>query len=392
MILRLVGRAIRQRAVGAWLSAVVIAAGGCGAATGTPPASTSASPAATEPGAGPAESAPVVSDLEKAAIAEGHLTTIGLPHDWCNYGEALKTFSERYPIEITELTPDIGFAEALDAIRTKRNAADAPDVIDVSRPIAAKAKTDKLVAPYKVATWDDIPASVKDAGGFWYGDYYGVLAFETNASLVTDPPHDWKDLLGPTHRRQVALAGDPRVNEQAIQTVYAAALADGGSLDKPQAGLNFFVKLQTAGNLLPGIASQVTIDRGDTPITIRWTTSALPHREAAADQPKIDVSVPTTGRLGTVYAQAISAFAPHPNAARLWMEFLYSDEGQNLWLKGSCQPVRFDAMSAANAIPVEVLAKTPDTAGTVFPSLAQLDAATRVIATSWDAVVKVDIK
>ena len=26
--------------------------------------------------------------------------------------------------------------------------------------------------------------------------------------------------------------------------------------------------------------------------------------------------------------------APHPDAARLWEEFLYSDEGQNLWLEG----------------------------------------------------------
>ena len=90
--------------------------------------------------------------------------------------------------------------------------------------------------------------------------------------------------------------------------------------------------------------------------------------------------------------QAISAFAPHPNAARLWEEFLYSDEGQNIWLKGDCQPARFEAMVAANAVPVELQAKAPDTTGAVFPTLAQLDAATAVITKGWDTVVKVDIK
>ena len=47
------------------------------------------------------------------------------------------------------------------------------------------------------------------------------------------------------------------------------------------------------------------------------------------------------------YFQAINKDAPHPAAARLWQEFLYSDEGQNLWLKGGARPVRADAMVKA---------------------------------------------
>jgi putative spermidine/putrescine transport system substrate-binding protein len=38
------------------------------------------------------------------------------------------------------------------------------------------------------------------------------------------------------------------------------------------------------------------------------------------------------------YAQAISACAPHPDAAKLWMEFSYSDAGQLLLLKGFGTP------------------------------------------------------
>jgi len=108
--------------------------------------------------------------------------------------------------------------------------------------------------------------------------------------------------------------------------------------------------------------------------------------------PELAVVVPKSGVLAGVYVQGISAYAPHPNAAKLWMEFLYSDEGQNIWLKGYCNPARFDAMKAANAIPADLLAKLPDTSGTVFPTLDQLNKATDLITKNWDSVVGANIK
>jgi putative spermidine/putrescine transport system substrate-binding protein len=54
--------------------------------------------------------------------------------------------------------------------------------------------------------------------------------------------------------------------------------------------------------------------------------------------------VPAGAVYGGYYVQAINKDAPHPAAARLWQEFLYSDEGQNLWLAGFARPVRQDAM------------------------------------------------
>ena len=61
--------------------------------------------------------------------------------------------------------------------------------------------------------------------------------------------------------------------------------------------------------------------------------------------------------LGSYYVQAISKDAPHPAAARLWQEFLYSDEGQNLWLKGGARPVRADAMEKAGTIDAAAFAR-----------------------------------
>jgi putative spermidine/putrescine transport system substrate-binding protein len=90
--------------------------------------------------------------------------------------------------------------------------------------------------------------------------------------------------------------------------------------------------------------------------------------------------------------QAISAYAPHPNAAKLWMEFLYSDEGQIIWMKGYCHPIRESDLRARNVVPADVAAKIPDVSGAVFPTLDQLNTAKSLITGSWDSVVGADIK
>ena len=94
--------------------------------------------------------------------------------------------------------------------------------------------------------------------------------------------------------------------------------------------------------------------------------------------------VPKTGVVAGVYVQAISAYAPHPNAAKLWMEYLYSDEGQNIWLKGAAFPVRYDAMKAAGKIDAAAQAALPAVNGKVVTELG-----TRV---SPNAAIKVDGK
>ncbi len=334
--------------------------------------------------------------LLDAAKAEGTLTTIALPHDWCNYGESISLFKERTGLEINELDPNAGSGDEIEAIRANKDnpGPTAPDVIDVGLSFGPAAKEEGLVQAYKVATWDTIPESAKDADGFWWGDYYGVLSFEVNTAVVSNVPQDWADLLKPEYKGQVALAGDPRTSNQAIQAVYASGLANGGSLDDAQPGLDFFKQLNDAGNLVPIIATAATVAAGETPITIRWTYNALSNRDttAASGGPAIDVVVPASGRFAGVYVQGISAFAPHPNAAKLWQEFLYSDEGQNTWLKGYCHPIRYENLVAENKVPQEQLDKLPDVEGAVFPSLDQLNAATTLITEQWDSVVGANIQ
>jgi putative spermidine/putrescine transport system substrate-binding protein len=110
-----------------------------------------------------------------------------------------------------------------------------------------------------------------------------------------------------------------------------------------------------------------------------------------AGNPDIETVVPVDGRIAGVYVQAISAYAPHPNAAKLWMEFLYSDEGQILYAEGYCHPIRFEAMSAAGTIPAEVAEQLPSTEGALFPSIEDIDAAIAAIQEGWPSVVGVQV-
>jgi putative spermidine/putrescine transport system substrate-binding protein len=378
----------------AFLAVIALVVGAC--TGGSSPAPSSAAPTDAPSSSEPEPSEDAMAALVAAAQEEGTLTTIALPHDWCNYGETIETFKTKYGLDVNELDPNAGSGDEIEAIKANKDnpGPQAPDVIDVGLSFGPSAKEEGLLVSYEVATWDTIPDDAKDAEGFWWGDYYGVLSFEVNTAVVANVPADWADLLKPEYNGQVALAGDPRSSNQAIQSVFAASLANGGSLDDAQPGLDFFAQLNDAGNLLPTIATAATVAAGETPITIRWTYNALSNRDttAASGGPEIAVVVPASGRFAGVYVQGISAYAPHPNAAKLWQEFLFSDEGQNIWLKGYCHPIRYENLVETNAVPQEQLDKLPDVEGAVFPSLDQLNAASALITSQWDSVVGLNVE
>jgi putative spermidine/putrescine transport system substrate-binding protein len=337
-------------------------------------------------------------ELIAAAKKEGQLTVIALPHDWCGYGAVIAGFKAKYGLTINELNPDAGSGDEVEAIKANKGntGPQAPDVIDVGLSFGPTAKEQGLIQPYKVSTWATIPDAAKDKDGYWYGDYYGVLAFEVNKDIVKDSPKDWPDLLKSDYANSVALAGDPRTANQAIQGVYAAGLsaAKGDASKAAAEGLKFFGELQKKGNFVPVVGKIASLTQGATPIIIRWDYNALADRDNGKGT-AIDVVVPQTGVVAGVYVQAISAYAPHPNAAKLWMEYLYSDEGQLGWLKGYCHPIRFNDLAANKKIPAELLAKLPPAeayAKAVFPTLEEQNAAKAEITKGWDSVVGAQVK
>lgn len=350
--------------------------------------------------AAPMAGAQSLEEIEAAAKAEGTLTTIALPHDWCGYGDVIAGFKAKYPeISVNELNPDAGSADEIEAVKANKDnkGPQAPDVLDVGLAFGPSAKAEGLTQPHKVATWDEIPDSIKDAEGHWYGDYYGVMSFLVNKDLVENVPQDWADLLKPEYAGQISLAGDPRASNQAILAVLAAGMSTGAAAGEAagQAGLEFFKQMNDAGNFVPVIGKAGTLAQGTTPIVIMWDYNALAARDTLAGNPPVEVVVPKSGVLAGVYVQAISAYAPQPNAAKLWMEYLYSDEGQLGWLKGYCHPARFNAMAAAGKIPAELMEALPPAESyeaAYFPTLEEVDANKAAVTGGWDSVVGANVE
>lgn len=320
--------------------------------------------------------------LVEAAKAEGELNVIALPPDWANYGAIITAFSEKYGIKVNSAQPDASSQDEINAANQQKGRSTAPDVFDLGQSVAL-ANT-SMFAPYKVETFDDIPSAFKDADGTWVNDYGGYMSIGFDSAKVP-PVTNVNDLLKPEYQGKVALNGDPTQAGAAFSGVLMVALSQGGSADDIAPGVEFFRKLAEAGNFLPVDPTPATIESGQTPVVIDWNyTNASETRKL----PTWQVVVPPASAVAGYYYQAISKDAPHPAAARLWQEFLYSDEGQNLYAQGGVRPVRADNMLADGTIDPAVAAALPVVDGPVtVPTPQQTDAASKYLAENWAAAV-----
>jgi putative spermidine/putrescine transport system substrate-binding protein len=193
--------------------------------------------------------------LVAAARKEGTLNVITLPSNWANYGTIMKDFTARYGIKINDANPDGSSQDELNAVNQLKGQDRAPDVLDVGTAFAVKGAQSGVLAPYKVASWDNIPADAKAADGTWFADYGGYVAIGYDSAKVKTPPTSFADLLKPEYKNQVAINGNPTQASAAFSAVFASALANGGSLDNITPGVSYFKKLHSAGNFVPASRS-----------------------------------------------------------------------------------------------------------------------------------------
>jgi len=320
--------------------------------------------------------------LIEAAKAEGELNVIALPPDWANYGAVIEAFGQKYGIKVNSAQPDASSQEEINAANQQKGRSTAPDVFDLGQAVALANAA--MFAPYKVQTWDDIPDEYKESDGLWVNDYGGYMSIGFDSAKVP-PVTSVDDLLKPEYAGKVALNGDPTQAGAAFSGVVMVAVSQGGSGDDVAPGVDFFRKLKEAGNFLPVDPTPATIESGQTPVVIDWN-----YLNAAETKklPSWQVLVPENAAVAGYYYQAINKDAPHPAAARLWQEFLYSDEGQNLWAQGGVRPVRADAMTEAGTIDKAAADQLPTIDGpTTLLTQEQTDAATKYLAENWAAAI-----
>ncbi|RVW11121.1 extracellular solute-binding protein [Prescottella agglutinans] len=327
--------------------------------------------------------------LIAAAKKEGKLNAIALPRDWANYGEIIDTFEAKYGIDVEVENPDASSQDEINAATSRKGQDRSPDVLDVGHTFGISAAEQGVLAPYRVQAFDDIPEGQKDADARWYNDMGGYVSIGCNARVVKCPK-TFADLLDPQYKGMVALTGNPTQSGSAFAAVYAAALANGGSFDDIQPGLDYFAKLSAVGNFNPVESTAATIEKGETPISVNWDYLNAGYSESLRDK-GIDwqVTIPADGLFAQFYSQAIVKWAPHPAAARLWQEFLYSPEGQNLWLKGYARPVLMPTMEKAGTLDAAAADRLPevDAAAPVFPTEEQSSQAKEVVSRGWGGVL-----
>jgi len=320
--------------------------------------------------------------LVAAAKKEGTLNLIADPFNWTNYGEIITSFSKLYGIKVNDVNKLGTSQQEITAVQTLGSQSRAPDAVDVGQSYALDNAS--LFAPYKVQTWNMIPATNKAPNGTWANDYGGYVSIGCNTSIVKVCPTSFADLTNPAYKNDIALDNSPVTANSAFSGVWAAALANGGSFDNIMPGITFFQKLHQEGNFVetPGLAGAITA--GQTPIVIDWDYNNAATAVANKGKFKWTTAVPTDSSFAAYYAQAISAKAPHPAAARLWLEYLYSATGQNLWLKGLGRPVELQAMIKNHTVNKTYLKALPPVSKPAqYPSLAQVTAAEAVVAQQW---------
>lgn len=271
-----------------------------------------------------------------ACQKEGQLNVIALPHYWADYASMLAGFKAKYGVKIDEADPEGTSQQEIDAALANKGTSRSPDVFDIGLAVAAKYAGTGTFAPYKVTKWQYLlGAAAKSPTAEFTPNYSGTMTIGYNGDLGTITKLE--DLLLPKFKGKIALNGDPASASAGLNGLFMINKALGGNFNDVTKGVAFFKKLKDVGNFInvdPTPASyasgqvQVVIDNG-------YVQAGVAKEFAKAGKVW---KMFTPASVGSTYNSAISAWAPHPACARLWMEYTLSEEGANIWAAGGATP------------------------------------------------------
>jgi len=183
-------------------------------------------------------------------------------------------------------------------------------------------KEKKLLMRYTPAGVDAFGAGFKDKDGYHYGlrATVNVIAYNTKAISPAEAPRTWKDLLDPKWRGRLVTA-HPGYSGVIATHVLALVHLHGWDYFKALAQ-NKPMLVQSAVDPSGVVASgerPVAVDGGD------YTFYQVKKKGNP-----VEIVYPKEGVPLVVSPSAITSFAPHPNAARLFTDFIFSREIQQV--------------------------------------------------------------
>ncbi|MEA5012059.1 MAG: ABC transporter substrate-binding protein [Angelakisella sp.] len=322
----------------------------CGGST-TPASST---PASSEAPAPSSESTTGALDLNaltldqiiEGAKKEGKLESVGMPGSWANWQDTWDALEKDYGLDHNDT--DMSSAEELNMFETEKNAP-TKDIGDVGHAFGPQAIEMGVVQSYKTSYWDSVPDWAKDKDGLWMMAYTGVTSFITNTDLVKNPPKSWADVKAGDYKMTI---GDVVTGATGQGVVLATAYAFGGGMDNLDPAFEFWAEMAEKGRIDQGDILLQRIQAGEVQCGVTWSFNVFSYRDKTPNY-KFDICVPSDGAIMSGYASVINKYAPHPHAAALAREYIFSDAGQANLAKAGGIPTRTDV-----TIPAEIEAAT----------------------------------
>jgi putative spermidine/putrescine transport system substrate-binding protein len=291
--------------------------------------------------------------LYEAAAKEGMVVSFDTGPTWANWAAEFAAFRKRYPgVEITY--NDIGSAATVVALDKARNHPQA----DTAYYFAASgidAVAKDVVAPFKPVNFDKLPDVFRDSEGRWFTIHSLTVAFVVNTKLVKEVPQSWQDLLKPEYKNAVVYL-DPRSTGIGQVLTFAAAYANGGSVDNVQPGVDFLGQLHKAGNVLRvvGTTPYAQFVKGEIPIWISYENDGLKAKYLDNLGDQVAVVIPKEASVAAPYGISLVKNAPNPNAGKLWLNFIMTETGQGIFAQGFVRPSVPDTK-----LPADVADKLP---------------------------------
>ena len=280
------------------------------------------------------------------AKKEGKLESVGMPGSWANWQGTWDGIESEYGIAHNDT--DMSSGEEIAMFDAEKNAP-TKDIGDVGHKFGPEAKAKGVTQSYKTTYWDKVPDWAKDPDGHWMMAYTGVTTFITNTDLVENAPTSWQEVRDGDYKLTI---GDVVTGATGQGNVLATAYAFGGDMDNLQPAFDFWKEMAEAGRIDQGDILLQRIQAGEVEVGVTWSYNALTYRDETPNY-TFDVRVPSDGSILSGYASIINKYAPHPYAAALAREYIFSDKGQtNLAIAGAI-PTRTDFV-----VPQEIQDKT----------------------------------
>ena len=263
------------------------------------------------------------------------------PPEWANWGGQLQLINKELGIRVPMDNKNSG--QSLSQLVAEKNSPVA-DVVYYGVSFGINATEQGVVDAYKPKNWDQIPEGMKDPEGNWFAIHSGTIGFFVNVDALdgAEVPTSWEDLLKPEYRGMVGYL-DPTSAFVGYASAVAVNEAMGGDIDNFKPAIKYFQQLEKNRPIVPRQTSYARVISGEIPILIDYDFNA--YRAKYNDFTNAAFVIPKEGSIAVPYVMSKVKSSPNPENAKQILDFVLSEQGQQLWADAYLRPVIDGVMS-----------------------------------------------